>query len=63
MWQSNRSANPPCPGILSEKSFILSPLFRPEAKNPPKGAITAANRAITAAWICAGAKCTCFQGE
>jgi len=40
--------------MLSEKSFILRPLFSPEAKNPPNGAIKAANRAITAAWSWAG---------
>ncbi len=49
MWQSNLSANPPCPGILSEKSFIFNPRLSPDAKNPPKGAIHAAKRAITPA--------------
>lgn len=48
MWQSNLSAKPPCPGILSAKSLIFSPLLRPEAKKPPNGAMTAAKRAITA---------------
>ena len=51
MWQSNLSANPPWPGMLSEKSFILRPLFKPEAKKPPKGAMRAAKRAMTPAWI------------
>lgn len=54
MWQSNLSANPPCPGMLSEKSFIFKLLFKPDAKNPPNGAMHAAKRAITPAWIYAG---------
>ena len=49
MWQSNLSANPPCPGMLSEKSLIFNPLLSPDAKNPPNGAIRAANKEITAA--------------
>ena len=59
---ANLSATPPCPGMLSEKSLILKPLFRPEAKNAPNGAITAANRAIKAAWIWAGARLMCSKG-
>jgi hypothetical protein len=35
--------------MLSEKSFIFSPLFNPDAKNPPKGAMHAAKSAITPA--------------
>jgi hypothetical protein len=35
--------------MLSEKSFIFKPLFKPDAKNPPKGAMHAANKAITPA--------------
>jgi hypothetical protein len=41
--------NPPCPGIVSAKSFILIALFKPLAKNPPKGAIKLAKREMTRA--------------
>ena len=44
-WQSMRSVMPPCPGMLSPKSLILNPRLKPLAKNPPKGAISDANRA------------------
>lgn len=54
MWQSNRSAKPPWPGMLSAKSLIFRPRLSPDAKNPPNGATTAANSAMTPAWICAG---------
>ena len=42
-WQSMRSVKPPWPGIESPKSFTRSARLKPEAKKPPKGAMTAAN--------------------
>src|SRR5690349_9043415 len=54
-WQSMRSVIPPCPGIESPKSLSLKVRFRPEAKKPPKGAMTEANVAQKKEWICIGA--------
>jgi len=34
---------PPCPGIIFAKSFTFNALLKPDAKNPPKGAIKLAN--------------------
>lgn len=48
-WQSNLSANPPWPGILSAKSLISKLLLSPLARKPPKGAMMLANNAITEA--------------
>ena len=45
-WQSKRSVIPPCPGIVSPKSFMRKARFTPEAKKPPKGAISEAKAAI-----------------
>lgn len=55
-WQSNLSTKPPWPGIDYPKSLILKALLTPEAKNPPKGAISEANPAIIKACIWAGLK-------
>lgn len=41
---------PPWPGIMSPKSLILNARLKPEAKNPPKGAIIDAKTAIAAIW-------------
>lgn len=46
--QSTLSVAPPCPGIATPKSLILKALFKPLARNPPKGAITEAKRAMIA---------------
>lgn len=35
IWQSIRSVIPPCPGMLSPKSFIFKALLNPLAKKPP----------------------------
>ena len=53
-WQSMRSVMPPCPGMESPKSLILSPRLKPLAKKPPKGAMMLANIASTTActWAC-----------
>ena len=48
IWQSNLSAKPPCPGMLSAKSFILRDRLSPDAKKPPKGATKDEKSAITA---------------
>ena len=54
-WQSMRSVIPPCPGIESPKSLILKVRLRPEAKNPPKGAMREAKVAKTRMCTCIGA--------
>ena len=46
-WQSIRSVIPPWPGMDSPKSLTLKVRLRPEAKNPPKGAMREANVAKT----------------
>ena len=55
IWQSNLSVIPPCPGIEVPKSLILNALLNPEAKNPPKGAHTLENTAMTREWNWTGA--------
>lgn len=57
-WQSMRSARPPCPGIESPKSLRFTPRLKPEAKKPPKGAMSDAKRAIGSVWICTGIRVT-----
>ncbi len=54
-WQSIRSVIPPWPGMDSPKSLTLNVRFRPEAKNPPNGAIREAKVAKTRMWNCIGA--------
>lgn len=53
-WQSMRSVMPPWPGMESPKSLILNVRLRPEAKKPPKGAISDAKVANTKMWNCIG---------
>ena len=50
-----RSVMPPWPGIDSPKSLTLKVRLRPEAKNPPKGAMREAKVAKTRMWNCIGA--------
>ena len=54
-WQSMRSVIPPWPGMDSPKSLTLKVRLRPEAKKPPKGAISEAKVAKTKMWNCIGA--------
>lgn len=35
IWQSKRSVTPPCPGMVSPKSFILNARLKPLPKKPP----------------------------
>lgn len=51
VWQSNLSRKPPWPGIVSAKSLIFRPLFNPEAKNPPNGAIRLAMKLRIIQWM------------
>jgi len=53
-WQSIRSVIPPCPGIESPKSLTLNVRLSPEAKKPPKGAMSEAKVASTRMWNCIG---------
>lgn len=57
-WQSIRSVIPPWPGIDSPKSLTLNVRFRPEAKKPPKGAMSEAKVANTSVCSCMGATMT-----
>ena len=54
-WQSMRSVMPPWPGIEWPKSLILKVRFSPEAKKPPKGAMSDAKVARASVWNCIGA--------
>lgn len=57
-WQSIRSVIPPWPGIDSPKSLTLNVRFSPEAKKPPKGAMSEAKVAKTSICSCMGATVT-----
>ncbi len=54
---------PPWPGMDSPKSLMLKVRFRPDAKKPPKGAISDANVAKTRMWNWMGANVTVRRKE